>query len=163
MISCNAVSLLSFGCTLLKPDWPGRFGTIFLCSPRQAPQCFNLSFKLWWQQAFPSPWLSLTSLLSAPSSLHSIIHSHLCFPSPFLSFCCLKWIPLQSLSMKGRLQPLQTPRGSSAVFFLMLFSLCLSFLIFFLSACRAPSTAMAEEAHLHTNVQSYLKWQLNSL
>lgn len=73
--------------------------------------------------------------------------------SPFLP--SLSEFHFKSRSLKGRLQPPQTPQGSSSFFFVALFSPCLFPCLY--SICRAPSTAMAGAAHTHIYADTHSK------
>lgn len=110
-------------CRVLLKTWLQE--TIILCSPSQPPQHFSLSFRLWWQQSLPSPWLCLPTQSFPPSFLLSDTFFCLCHPPHFLapSLSSSSEFFLKSLSLKGRLQlPQTSPKAFCCSFFISLFS-----------------------------------------
>lgn len=100
-------------------------------------------------QSLPSPWLCLPAHLSPP--LLSDTFSCLCHPPHFLapSVLSLSEFLFESLSLKGRLQLLQTSPEACHLFF----SFCCSFLflsvLVFIRSAVPPNAAVAEQTYTH--------------
>lgn len=110
-------------------------------------------------QSLPSPWLCLPAHLSPP--LLSDTFSCLCHPPHFLapSVLSLSEFLFESLSLKGRLQLLQTSPEACHLFFLFvaLFYFSLSLFLFDL---LCPLTQPWQNKHTHTKpiVAQPSKW-----